>query len=62
LGAEMSMISVTDSQSMEINVRAVHLRPRGIASQEAMPSSEDFEHVRGAGASNPPAVVNVLRE
>jgi hypothetical protein len=58
----MSMISVTDSQCMEINVRVVHLRPRGIASQEAMPSSEDFEHVRGAGASNPPAVVNVLRE
>jgi hypothetical protein len=48
LGAEMSMISVTDLQC--------------IASQEAMPSSEDFEHVRGAGASNPLAVVNVLRE
>jgi hypothetical protein len=58
----MSMISLTDSQGMEINVRAVHLRPQGIASQEAMPSAEDFEHLRGAGASNPPSVVNVLRE
>ena len=35
---------------------------QGIARQGAMPSSEDFEHVRGAGASNPQAVVNVLRE
>ena len=34
----------------------------GIARQEAMPSSEDLEHVRGAGAGNPPTVVDVLRE
>jgi hypothetical protein len=31
-----------------------------VVGQEAMPSSEDFEHLRGAGASNPPSVVDVL--
>ena len=34
----------------------------GVASQEVMPSSEDLKDVRGARVSNPPSVVDILRE
>jgi hypothetical protein len=37
-------------------------RSRGVASHEVMPSSEDLKDVRGARVSNPPSVVDILRE